>query len=92
MPLQANSEQFVTPSGTPPSARKRATHHESRGATKPANRREPKVAGRPASHRLSLTVKGTPASGSDSPAASRASTCRAAARGTSGSKSAKALS
>ena len=44
------------------------------------------------SHRLSLTVNGTPASGSDSPALRRRSTSRAIASGTSGSKSANALS
>ena len=78
-PLQANSEQLVMPRITAPSARSRATGQASAGAMKSSNRREPCVMRRPCTHRLSLTVIGTPARGSASPWARRTSTAAACA-------------
>ncbi len=86
----ANSSMFARPTNTAPALRRRETAVASAGGRKPRRIRDAHVAWRPDTHMLSLIAMGTPARGSSSPAATRASTERASSSARSGVTSRKA--
>ena len=76
----ANSSRFVFPSGMAPASSNRCTAVAVYGAIQPSKIFEAHVVGVPVTHMLSLIARPTPASGSDAPLRTAASTRSAAAR------------